>query len=569
MVLDLTSQAKSVCYKRVNETKFLDSKEVKVFFAAVVIFPLMTMAILALIVRTNHKTIETKITNTFENGYHNIVGITLMGTCILIYVLCMDIAAVIYYDKVKKYYRITDLNISAPVVTLTLDLVITGTSASFVLYLCCVKLKCPQRLTLTFFRVYIAPYFFFILGSNKTWENLTILQEKETATRPVSDKTATQNGNGGGVEAAKAKEDPKKATDKGAAKKADEKDAKKVADVQEEINVWVVVGVTAAPLFCFASHWGYLIMALIIQPVRTTSVALYALVTCLYLFFMYRQCYILYDSYTSTPKAKNNKGPGKHSNDGEAKSKDNNENQPLLPGKAKDPPCDIALFYVGLFCFPFVWVLVLVFALLFAIFTQLCGSVFIVIYGLYELCRVWICYPCCKYVKPGVDDENENRCGSEEVKLNYLSFLLTFCTSWLIVIPPVLTLYALVEIPVSTYTLIQYLEALSQIVIVVVGLLVTYKVFYSPTESEIFMRAFIGDKKSANTPNNFKEGGDLTRKVALKMLANESEDGEQDKNDQDKGEEERRLGTQNAQDPAAGANGNAQATVPQIQVKLT
>ena len=47
------------------------------------------------------------------------------------------------------------------------------------------------------------------------------------------------------------------------------------------------------------------------------------------------------------------------------------------------------------------------------------------------------------------------------------------------------------EIPVSTYTLILYLETISEIIIVVIELLVTYKIFSrTETEPEIFMKAF-------------------------------------------------------------------------------
>ena len=63
--------------------------------------------------------------------------------------------------------------------------------------------------------------------------------------------------------------------------------------------------------------------------------------------------------------------------------------------------------------------------------------------------------------------------------------------SLLIVVPLALILSSFIVIPVSTYILAQYLENTSQIVIVVLGLLISYKIF-TRTESdiEIFMRTF-------------------------------------------------------------------------------
>ena len=538
MVVDLTSRAKSVCDQYIDETKFHDSKEVSLFFSVAVLMPLVAMVILAIVVRSQHKTIQTKITSKSGEGYHNLVGFTLTSAAFMIYILCMDILAAFEFLKNEHYFKIQYLNTSAPVFTLLLDLGITATALCFTFYLCCVKLCCVwpsefmRALTILYFRLYVAPYFLFIFGSNRTVDTLRILAKQKKAA-DAYDKDSTD-----------------------ALKKEKAAADEEAADVQEEINVWVIVGVIAAPLFCFTSHGGYLVMALVTRPDRTTEVSLYALATCLYLFFMFRQCYILHaneqsntDETTPTMNAGANHTRGADANPmGKAgantRREGAHEETPLLSPTSESAPqyetnikpyccqrlyscckwlkdCEHVHIYIHVLCIilPIIHLgAALLIVLGLTLLAQILGLIYYMINGFLKVYKVCCYHRHCEPQDKQRQKDEEKCCyrvlekleknftwETRRGELSYRSFFLTFCTSGLIAIPPALILASLAEIPVSTYTLVQYLEALSQIVIVVIGLLLTYKVF-SPTatESESFMKAF---KDAARTSEENKPPG--------------------------------------------------------------
>ena len=130
------------------------------------------------------------------------------------------------------------------------------------------------------------------------------------------------------------------------------------------------------------------------------------------------------------------------------------------------------------------WVVACILAILLAIFSQVCIT-FYVAHGDYAVCGV---VPACSCSSCSCcNDESQN--GSEKAELSYRCFFTAFSTALLIVAPPLLI--SLIKIPVSTLVFIEYLEATGQILILVIGLLVTYKIFcQTETESEIFMKAF-------------------------------------------------------------------------------
>lgn len=57
--------------------------------------------------------------------------------------------------------------------------------------------------------------------------------------------------------------------------------------------MWVITGIMFAPVFALASHAGYILIAWVTEPAKSTSAFLTGLGCFLYMFFMFRQCYIV------------------------------------------------------------------------------------------------------------------------------------------------------------------------------------------------------------------------------------------------------------------------------------
>ena len=66
----------------------------------------------------------------------------------------------------------------------------------------------------------------------------------------------------------------------------DEEEYKKERDKREK---WLIICFLYGPLFCISSHIGYILVAWLTEPDRTTSVALVTLGVIFYLFFVYRE----------------------------------------------------------------------------------------------------------------------------------------------------------------------------------------------------------------------------------------------------------------------------------------
>ena len=500
VVQDITSHAKSVCDENIENTKLIDSDEVRVFFSMVILVPIITMAVLVLIVRSTHERIHTRITRTSEKGYQNLVGFTLAGIIVMIFILFMDMAAVHYYtiDEHKdKHLNKSDsiystVNLFSPAVTLGLDLIITIPCLTFIIYLWSVQIqipRLPQFIALTCLRrfmrsvqnkitkciapsylTFVMPFFYVIFGS-KTGSMLRDLRKQE-----------------------------------------------KSAKVQKAINVWVMTGVAVAPFFCFSSHAGYILMAWVTDPVRTTAVFFIGIGCCLYLFFMFRQCYTVH-----------------------AENTDGDESYILLhnatdPAKEYNPLRDVAQTDYGSVntsnkgsrdvddnagCCNFACVVVFLLTPIFwfiAIFCVVSAQFFITGYVTVQfLVKV---YRTCKQNNTSPEDFLDNlKPDHDKTKLTELSYngiLIAFGMSWLIVAPLVLILSSFFIIPVSTYILAQYLENMSQIVIVVLGLLISYKIF-TRTESdiELFMRTF--QDMARKNKRGAKGNGRVYRNKALQL----------------------------------------------------
>ena len=473
MVQDITSHAKSVCDENLEDTKFIDSDEVRMFFSMAILIPIITMMVLVLIVRSTHKHIHTRITGTSEKGYQNLVGLTLAGITVMMYILCMDMAAVHYYrvEYSEKSLGNT-INLFSPAITLILDLMVSIPCLTLMIYLSSVQLSClclrhtheypclSKVVTLlnvrSYTKMFIALYFYVIFGS-KTGSMLRDLQSLRQS-----------------------------------------------AEVQKVINVWVLTGVAVAPFLCVSSHAGYILMAWVTDPVRTTAVFLIALECCLYLFFMFRQCYTVHaenNDEGNTPYVESNsdytlitiKGPAEETDYGSIQVR-----RSYMNIEAKWYCQAIAVFLQ----IP----LLLFLAIVCVVPAQFAITAYVIVQGLVKAYRThrrenMSSADFCKQLKP------DNTIITD---LSYKGMMIAFGMSWLIIAPLALIISSFFLLPVSTFLLAQYLQSTSQILTVVIGLLISYKIFTRPeSDFEVFMRAF--HKKAKIN----KENGNISEERAL------------------------------------------------------
>lgn len=245
------------------------------------------MIILSVLIRSSHKRIHSIIVSSPHN-YPTFAGLTLTLSWILLFVLSMDCLAIHYYRTGNHQFKHvteadTRFNLYILIGTIALDFVITVSFFFFLTFLCCIankdccitskdcnkdcwnefsdasctmiklchspNCKCYKDCCTTFMKFCIEvlypccalPYFYVIFGS--------YLQNKVWKVYP-NDRV-----------------------------------------IDNARNIWVATGLMVAPLFSLASHAGYILIAWVTEPAKTTAAFLVALGCFLFLFFTFRQCY--------------------------------------------------------------------------------------------------------------------------------------------------------------------------------------------------------------------------------------------------------------------------------------
>ena len=256
MVLDLESGAQAVCTDHMKETEYFNS-DTRVYFIFAMLIPAIVMTILAIFIRSEHRTIYNKLARP-GTGYHTLAGVTLASVHVLLFVLVMDVLAVHRYHY--DLYELSEsdvrdfINIFSPVITLSLDLLVTLQLVLFMLYLCCAELHregCPLgRCLNTGLFCLVVPFLYVMLGKS---DIQCMIQELGS------------------------------------------KDDQKREQMEKKRNLWVLMAIMFAPLFSLASHMGYILMAWMTEPPRTTAIFLVGLVSFLYMLSLFRQCYTIHE----------------------------------------------------------------------------------------------------------------------------------------------------------------------------------------------------------------------------------------------------------------------------------
>ena len=209
---------------------YLGIEEV-VYISFATSLPLITLAILIIILRSTRTIIAENLIKRGEN-HPNLAGFVLVGTFLLIFVLCIDFTAFHYVmNDFDGAFNSTKSTVVL-VFTFIMNILMAGQFIVHVIYLCCPVSDCCIKL-----------YFIVIFG------------------RKFSEEDAYTKGN--------------------------------------YRITWVVTGLIVAPFFCLVSHIGYILMAWVTEPSRAIETFIIAVGSFLFLFFMFRQCYIIHKDNTS------------------------------------------------------------------------------------------------------------------------------------------------------------------------------------------------------------------------------------------------------------------------------
>lgn len=422
-----TTGARAVCQDHFS--KRYSNKGVNLYLTFTIVFPLLIMTVLAPIIQSSRKEIHKIIVSSPQN-YSTFAGVTIASAYLLIFIFCMDCAALHFYlnnDKLESYPFSTEkkYNLSVVAVTFGLDLFMV---LHFIL--CLTSLSCIANendycnddkedccgengrcTTNSCLKISLPcccmPYFYVFFGRHL---------QKYLWTKNI---------------------------------KQEEKNAR---------NIGVVSSLMIAPLFSLASHVGYILIAWVTEPAKTTAFFLVALGSFLFLFFFFRQCY----------KA--------HNQDNEELCRQCCTEQSTTANNDGNC-CRNTCLLRNNWC------------LFFPIFIVI--PLLVLISHLWSVCcyyAEWRCQESPADYKNIQDSDQES--GSPRVthsetpkelpqcterEFNVRSFLISFSWGSFAIGYLAFIFAAFYLVPPSTTELVEYIEALIQIIFVVLGSLITYK----------------------------------------------------------------------------------------------
>lgn len=388
------------------------------------------------------RSLKVPITNKLSNSLNHpsVAGLVLTGIFLHLFCLAMDMAAVyfMYLDKELEDIPLhanphNSLNFFATGITLGVNIIISVLLIICSAYLHCKHILGPSKFFFTCKHVFqrvLSPIFYVIFGEfdqEDFWNSIY----KDEKKRTIQDKKRIR-----------------------------------------QHTVWVVCFMLLAPLFSLVSHVGYIFAAWLTEPSKTTSVALIFLGVAMFLFIMFRQCYIANEKV-------------------EAKQWKN----------------------CFLLCCPGVQVL-----------KCMCNCIC--------LC---LCMKTCppqkkknsaNLLEDGVKVQEESiesvLKGEWEVDrfFDTKSCCVTFAWGWPLVISIAFFLSAFYELPMASYTLPLYLLNAFQVFIVIITLLITYKVLQiTEPVVHVFLRnmrkAYSSRAQRLHVPEVEMEGGEVASAATL------------------------------------------------------
>ena len=226
---------RAVCSEELNEYA---TGRVNFYFIVTLLLPFAVITLFSFFLWRYNQKIEESLNK--QSNIDNLAGVVLTGITLMIYVIIMDICAV-YYASTDHEYKDTTLssklNLNVTYITFVFDTAVVVYSVvicfiHFFSYSYCFRSyrECISKCC-------CIPFFYLMSGFNKKDELW-------------SDNT-----------------EPNKR------------------------NICIFISLLYPTVFCISSHLGYIFVAWVTEPDRTSSIVLVALVILLYFFLMYREIY--------------------------------------------------------------------------------------------------------------------------------------------------------------------------------------------------------------------------------------------------------------------------------------
>lgn len=106
---DITSKSQAVCTTRLKE-EFFRKHEVRLYLSLTLFIPVIFMVVLAVLVRSVHPLVHEKLQKSPARYHPVLAGSALAGTYLMVFVLCMDCAAVHYNRQRDHEYKEYDVH---------------------------------------------------------------------------------------------------------------------------------------------------------------------------------------------------------------------------------------------------------------------------------------------------------------------------------------------------------------------------------------------------------------------------------------------------------------------------
>ena len=141
VVQDITSNAQAVCEDRLKD-EFFRKCGVHLYLSLTLFIPIIFTVILALVIRSIHPQVHDKLVKSPKH-HPMLAGLTLAGTYLLVFILCMDCAALYNYGQREHEYKEDDVhkefNLHILGITFALDAIVSLQFLACMLYLCCIQ----------------------------------------------------------------------------------------------------------------------------------------------------------------------------------------------------------------------------------------------------------------------------------------------------------------------------------------------------------------------------------------------------------------------------------------------
>ena len=273
VVLDDTVRTYAVCEMELNKDYYIlkgsNKREVVSFILITALAPVISIALMAIIVRSESRNIQRRIRD--SANHPNVAGIVLTGMYVTIYIITLDFAACYYaifgYHELNNIHTLNRLNIASTAILLILDILSCVPGVIVFVYICsshCYH-KTPANITVQpqpaapqHHRIDDQP----VEPLNKCNKciikwclNYFFVVILGTSTSQVELRT-TEN-----------------------------------VDSHKSRLVWIMTLSYVTPLFAVSSHATFILVSWLTDTVKASSVALTSTVVLLYLFLVFRQCY--------------------------------------------------------------------------------------------------------------------------------------------------------------------------------------------------------------------------------------------------------------------------------------